>query len=274
MSLASLSMDDTALLDPDTIIAVCEDEQGLHAEPPGGHWPARGGFTRPGFSGVPVASAGAAPPSTGAARFKIRLANTEGRRSSASYLVQRMYAWRGYKASGPRVAPNRVTLVAGDDNALATISIGFDSPDGLLVDDLYHDEIESLRASGGRLCEFTKLAVDCSDRSREVLAMMFHIAYMYARRLHRCTDILIEVNPRHVRFYRSMLGFEVLGPERTCPRVNAPAVLLRLRLDHAQEQLARYGGHRELAATVRSLYPLGFSPAEENGICGRLQELG
>ena len=69
--------------------------------------------------------------------------------------------------------------------------------------------------------------------------MMFHIAYMYARRLHRCTDILIEVNPRHVRFYRSMLGFEVLGPERTCPRVNAPAVLLRLRLDHAQEQLAR-----------------------------------
>jgi hypothetical protein len=77
-----------------------------------------------------------------------------------------------------------------------------------------------------------------------------------------------------VRFYRAMLGFEVAGGERTCPRVDAPAVLLRLRLSYAQEQIARYGGHRELATSMRSLYPLGFSPAEEDGIVGRLRELG
>jgi len=273
VSLASLSID-SPLLDPDTIIAVCGDERGLHAEPPPRGWPAPGGFFRPAFTGLPADGACIAPPSAGSVRFKIRVANSEGRRRSASYLIQRMYAWRGYKATGPQAAPNRVTLVASDgDHALATISIGFDSTDGLLVDDLYHDEIQSLRADKARICEFTKLAVDRNEQSREVLAMMFHIAYMYARRLHRCTDLLIEVNPRHVRFYRAMLGFEVLGPERSCPRVNAPAVLLRLRLEHAQEQLARYGGHRELAATVRSLYPLGFSAEEENGICGRLREL-
>ena len=49
---------------------------------------------------------------------------------------------------------------------------------------------------------------------------------------------------------------------------------VRLQLDYAQEQLARFGGHRELAAKVRSLYPLGFSAEEENGICGRLRDLG
>ena len=37
--------------------------------------------------------------------------------------------------------------------------------------------------------------------------MLFHIAYIFARRMHDRTDLLIEVNPRHVRFYERMLGF-------------------------------------------------------------------
>lgn len=207
--------------------------------------------------------------------FKIRLANDEGRRSSASYLIEKMYGWRGYQTPGASAAPNRITLVASDEErALGTISVGFDSPEGLLVDALYHDEVDRLRRKGARLCEFTRLAVDTNRQSREMLAMLFHIAYMYAHRLHGCTDLLVEVNPRHVRFYQVMLGFEILGTQRTCPRVNAPAVLLRLDLAHTERQIALYGGHRELANSVRSLYPLAFSPREEEGICSRLRALG
>lgn len=211
----------------------------------------------------------------GLSRFKIRLASTEGRRSSASYLIKKMYGWRGYETSGAiPVTPNQMTLVAGEDaRTLGTLTIGFDSEEGLLVDELYRDEIDKLRAGGARLCEFTKLAVERNEHARELLAMMFHIAYMYARRLHGCTAVLIEVNPRHVRFYHAMLGFEIIGPERNCPRVNAPAVLLKLDLAYCEEQIARYGGHRELAGAVRSLYPLGFSRLEEDGICGRLRAL-
>lgn len=208
-------------------------------------------------------------------RFKIRLANSEGMRSRASYLIQKMYRWRGYEVSP--LAPDRrpITIVASDaERALATISIGFDSKERLLADALYGAEVDRLRAQGARLCEFTRLAVDRNEQSREVLAMMFHIAYMYARRFAGCTDLLIEVNPRHVRFYRTMLGFEILGAERICPRVNAPAVLLRLDLAYCEQQIARYGGRRELAQTLRSLYPLAFSPREEDGICGRLRDLG
>jgi len=51
-------------------------------------------------------------------------------------------------------------------------------------------------------------------------------------------------------------------------------VLLRLDLQYCEEQIARYGGRRELARTTRSLYPLGFSLEEERGICGRLRQLG
>jgi len=209
-------------------------------------------------------------------RFKIRLANDEGARSTASYLIEKMYSWRGYTASGPKAAPNRVTLVASDaTRALATITIGFDCAQGLVVDDLYKQEVDSLRAQGAILCEFTKLAVDRDQQSKELLAMMFHIAHMYARRMQLCTDLLIEVNPRHVRFYQRMLGFRQLGPERSCPRVGgAPAVLLWLRLKHAQEQIAIYGGQKRRYAEARSLYPYFFAQQEEDGIVGRLKAIG
>lgn len=260
---------------PDTIIAVSQDDEGLFAleQSPGEFDPAPI-TVAPGQAPTPpphkARSVASAP-----VRFKIRLANTEGRRSSASYLIHKMYGWRGYAATGPSAAPNRVTLVASDaEKALATITVGFDAPGGLLVDDLYKAEIDTLRLSGGRICEFTKLAVDRNEQSKEVLAMMFHIAYMYARRLYQCTDLLIEVNPRHVRFYDRMLGFQVLGPERMCGRVGAPAVLLWLRLQHADLQIARYGGHKELAGAVRSLYPFFFSPEEEIGIVQRLKAIG
>lgn len=209
-------------------------------------------------------------------RFKIRLANDEGARSTASYLIEKMYSWRGYTASGPKAAPNRVTLVASDaQRALATITIGFDCSEGLVVDDLYKQEVDSLRGQGAILCEFTKLAVDRDQQSKELLAMMFHIAHMYARRMQLCTDLLIEVNPRHVRFYQRMLGFRQLGPERSCPRVGgAPAVLLWLRLKHAQEQIAQYGGQKRRYAEARSLYPFFFAQQEEDGIVGRLKAIG
>jgi hypothetical protein len=209
-------------------------------------------------------------------QFKIRLANTEGRRSQASYLIKRRYAWRGYQVSSLSEGPaNRITLAAFDsDRSIATISVGIDSPAGLLIENLYPDEVRSLRASGAALCEFTRLAVDNMVRSKAVLAAIFHIAYIYAHRIRRSTDLLIEVNPRHVRFYEAMLGFHPCGAEKIDPRVNAPALLLRLALAHAEAEIGRYGGKRELSANVRSLYPFFFSESEERGIEARLLTLG
>ena len=210
-------------------------------------------------------------------RFKIRLANSEGRRSTASYLIQRRYAWRGYSTASPTSspAPNVVTLAAFDQDALvATISVGMDSQAGLVVEKLYPAEVAALRAERGvSLCEFTRLAVDNLVRSRAVLAAIFHIAYIHARHLRHATDLLIEVNPRHVKFYTSMLGFEVAAAERMDPRVSAPAVLLRLKLAYGESEIARWGGQRERAGETRLLYPLFFSLEEERGIEGRLRAM-
>jgi hypothetical protein len=207
--------------------------------------------------------------------FKIRLADTQGQRNSASMLINKMYSWRGYESSFALDAtPNRVTLVASSgDVTMATISIGFDGPGGLLADDLYGPEINALRQQGRRMCEFTKLAVESRIRSKQVLAAIFHIAFIYAHEIHGQTDLFIEVNPRHVKFYERMLGFVRFGEERLNQRVNAPALLLRLPLDYVGEQIAKFGGKPELGDSVKSLYPFGFSKAESDGIANRLRLL-
>ena len=156
---------------------------------------------------------------------------------------------------------------------MATISIGFDSREGLLVDALYKEEIDVLRVAGARVCEFTKLAVDGATRSKRVLATLFHIAYIYSHKMNGYTDLFIEVNPRHVRFYEQMLGFTQFGPERRNLRVNAPAVLLRLEFAYLAKQLARFAGRPDLARVEKSLYPYGFSEAEEVGVMKRLIKL-
>jgi len=206
--------------------------------------------------------------------FKIRAADSHGHRSSASILIKRMYATRGYLSTGlpAEARPDRITLTASEHReTLGTVTVAFDAKGGLAVDELFGEHVDTLRTRGRRVCEFTKLAVDPSVRSKRVLASLFHTAYIYAHRVHGYQDLLIEVNPRHVRFYERMLGFVAKSEPRMNPRVNAPAVMLVLDLSYAHEQIARFGGRAELAVDERSLYPYFFSVGEEAGIVGRLR---
>lgn len=206
--------------------------------------------------------------------FTIRAADSFGHRSSASILIDRMYATRGYRTNGLNAepAPNKITLTAcEDEEVMGTITVGFDSPAGLHVDDLFRQEVDALRERDRKVCEFTKLAMDSLVRSKRVLASLFHVAYIHARRVNRFHDLLIEVNPRHVRYYERMLGFVAKSAERLNPRVNAPAVLMALDLAHADAQIKKFGGQQHMAGNERSLYPYFFSPAEEIGIVGRLR---
>lgn len=205
--------------------------------------------------------------------FKIRVADRGPWRSCASSLIERRYAWRGYATSPLEGhASGRITLSAcSNDETVATITAALDSDDGLYVSRLYPEEVARLQAEGGRLCEFTKLAVDESIRSHAVLGAIFHVASMYVINLHRCTDVLIEVNPRHVRFYERMLGFRRAADERLDPAVNAPAVLLRLDLAHCASEIARLGGQRRSRGRERSFYPYFFSQQEADTIVGRLR---
>jgi hypothetical protein len=203
--------------------------------------------------------------------FKVRVAKKDNHRGAASFLISKMYSWRGYKSAPLREHPNRLTLVASEPNRhIGTISIGFDSPIGLLVDDLYKDEVDLLRNRGAKLCETIRLAVDRGARSKRVLGALFHIVVVYAYRVRRATDMVIEVNPRHVKFYEEMFDFTQLGPERLNPRVNAPAVLLGVSLKEFHGEIRAFGGRHPQTKTAKSLYPYFFPPAEEEYMVRRL----
>ena len=204
--------------------------------------------------------------------FKFRIAQNHHHHNSANQLIDRMYSWRGYE-TGSTLAPDpdRTTIIAySGENAVGTLSIGSDSSMGLLADQLYHRELNRLRDMGCSLCEFRALAVDAGIKSKRLLASLFHIGYLYPYSISSHTDGVIEVNPRHADFYEKRLGFTRIGPEKICPRVNAPAVLLRTNFSYMAEQVRRFGGMMENAAGEKSLYPYFFSDAEEAGILSRL----
>lgn len=203
--------------------------------------------------------------------FKIRLAHSDDRINNASLLVQRMYRKQGYDIPGIQRMPDRITLMASqNDSVVGTITLGIDAGEGLLADENYKHEVDLLRSEGRKVCELTKFAVDQARGSKRVLAALFHIAYIYGRVLQKQTDVVIEVTPKHALFYKRMLGFEQMGPERLNSRVNTMGVLLRLEIEYVDRQIERWGGKADQAQGERSLFPYFFSKDDEIGISRRL----
>ena len=167
--------------------------------------------------------------------YDIRPARTDHQHGMANSLVRRMYSWRGYDTTSICFRtndPNRVTLAAWQfDEVLATLTLGRDSKRGLLADALYGEEVDRLRGPGRIVCEVSKLAVDPDFSSKELLINLFRVAHQYACEQFAASDAVIEVNPRHARYYQRWLGFRQLGKLRHCQRVDAPAVLLHQELE-------------------------------------------
>lgn len=207
--------------------------------------------------------------------FGIRAANTEEGRNGASMLINKMYAWRGYSGTH-RIEddPNRITLSASEKGeVIGTVTLGIDAEIGILADEVFKDKVDEFRRHGAKVCEITKLAFDPTVRSKMALASLFHVLFIYGRHIHHCTDVFIEVNPRHRRFYETMLGFKRMCEVRMNPRVNAPAYLLWSSVDKVAAEIARLGGTSDHPGNERSLFPYFFSRKEEEGITRRLLSL-
>lgn len=204
-----------------------------------------------------------------AAGFAIHAADSHQHRQAASQLVHRRYLQRGYRrgqgagAESPQEPHLLVFSATGSEGPLGTLGVRLDSALGLNADVVFGAELDALRAAGHQLCEFTQLALDADTASKRVLAALFHTAYLHAYKLQGKRTLVIEVNPRHVAYYRRMLGFRVCSDVRINPRVQAPAVLLCLDLAHVEQQIALHGGRPERASELRTLYPYAFSAHEE-----------
>lgn len=197
-----------------------------------------------------------------------RLANTPIVRSAAVDLVNTMYSRRGYGANHrlPDTSSTVTFTSHSDGDVVGTITLTIDSESGLLVDEAFGDIVDKYRAMGAVVCEVTKFAFIPEKTTKKSLAALFNLLYLHAHNVSRCTDIFIEVNPRHQRYYMSMLGFGSLCEDRTNVRVNAPACLLHLSMADMRRFIDTHAGK---GTEVRSLYPHFFTRQEEKQILSK-----
>lgn len=172
----------------------------------------------------------------GLEEIELSVAKSYHERQEAEQLVYRQYCARGFTVAEPGSQPTVSRIEARRESVImariggrvvGTMTVGIDSPNGLLVDEANRESVDPLREQGLRLGEVVRFALDRDVDSRRVLAALFNAAHgiMEANRLHH---VFIEVNPRHVAFYRRAFCFKVVGEEKCCPRVGAPSILLRM----------------------------------------------
>lgn len=192
-------------------------------------------------------------PAPASADYRLRVANDDATRERAYRLAYRVYRASGFADPHPDercvntydARPDTFVLLAEDaaGRAAATVTLVFDAgAQGLPCDEIFAEELAPLRRDAHRLAEVTRLAMAPEQAGGKTLLLhLFSAIFVCARRVHRFDDFVIEVNPRHAPFYQRLLGFEPLGPERPCPRVNgAPALLLRLDLAHSERETDGY----------------------------------
>jgi hypothetical protein len=211
--------------------------------------------------------------------MSVHLAECEDLRSQASILVNRMYAWRGYGDEHKMTSgEHRATFTAcTDEQVIGTLTLTVDTVDGLATDHTFSAELDDLRETAGTvLCDLTKLAVDPSTKSPAVLAGLFHVIFLYGIRVFGCTDVVIEVHPRHVRYYEAMLGFKRVGAPKIDASVewwpsDTPVQLMCLNLSDMRRLIEISRG--DSRSDARSLYPHFFSREEEFAIAGRIARM-
>lgn len=203
----------------------------------------------------------------------IELADTADRRESACSLINRRYAWRGYGNQHMLPVHRASATFTASDNSqvLGTVTLVVDSDAGLAADIIFADELNPFQESAGRkICELSRLAFDAGMPSKPLLAALFHTVFIYGYHHHRCTDLFIEVNPRHRRFYEAMLGFKAIGTPRINTSVGAPSQLMWLEISSIRQRIDAAASDLSSDAMPRSLYSLFFSRQDALEIAGEL----
>jgi len=163
----------------------------------------------------------------------LRFEVSAGFNAAAAALAGRRYQQRGLGVgvggTGDR-HPCITVLARRGAQLWATLRLGLDSIAGLQADTHYRAEIDAIRSASRRIAEVTRLAIDAPCPPATILLALFQHAVRQLSTQPPITDLVIEVNPRHARFYIQRFGFEQIGGERICSRVGAPAVLLHRRL--------------------------------------------
>lgn len=162
-----------------------------------------------------------------------RVASTKEEMAAALSLVYSAYLAAGLEKENSykmRVTPYHllpttdVFFAEMGKEFVLTMTLVRDGALGLPMESVYRDEVNALRSQGQKLAEVTCLADQCSKFGG---VSFFLPAYLDLSRLlaqyakkHGVETLVAVLHPRHVRFYRSVLGFKQFGEKKSYPGVN------------------------------------------------------
>ena len=197
--------------------------------------------------------------------FRVTSAGDLARHGAASLLLKDRYSWRGYGAEHeiPSSAYHTTFTTEIGGVVVGTLTLAIDSREGLAIDKSFPEYTSSARQlPGSRICELTRFAFDSSVKSKQVLAGLFHMVFIYGTTVSDCSDLFIEVHPRHANFYDGMLGFKAVGRAGVNASVRAPSQLMKLKVDDIRCAIVDSTSEAG-RKTSRSLYGHFFSQVHE-----------
>ena len=190
--------------------------------------------------------------------LEIKLLTTQYKDEANNLIIER-YQWRGYKPS--IISDNSgYTLIALINNkVIGTITINIDSANKLAIDNTF-TIVNEIRQNSNKICEFTKLALDPILGTKKILISLFHCAVIIAYYIHNCDILLMEINPRHVKYYKRQFGFEQVSDEQINNSVEAPSTLLSISFSYVIDQISKFAG----LEINNNLYSFFFIKKEEH----------
>lgn len=171
-----------------------------------------------------------------------QIARSLDERFDALHLVYEAYLQAGLIESNEhrmRVTPYHLlpsttifTARRETGEVIFTMSLVGDADLGVPMETIYEREINDRRLRGLRMAEVSCLAADPAKGGGGFEVFIHLCRLMTAHALWEGYDeLVIAVHPRHAKFYRRMLAFEVFGELREYPSVkDHPAVALNLDL--------------------------------------------
>jgi hypothetical protein len=207
-----------------------------------------------------------------AADYHFKVADTCAEVEAALRVVYTCYREFGLippRASGIRVTfhhvlPHTRVLVAKKSDVVhSTLTMVPDGRSGLPMDHEFSDVLAPLREGDAKLAEITSLATLPEYRQANLFMYLYKLLLLIGRQ-NGLTDFVLVINPKHVRFYRDILLFEQVGPERPYHAVSgAPGVPFRMNIERTLAE-----GHRVYRSgdVQQNLYEFFASPWESGGV--------
>jgi hypothetical protein len=192
-----------------------------------------------------------------------KIAESEQELLQACRLLYKEYLRAGYTPELPsgllvtrhHLHPGTRILVASQSGGVVSTAaiVGDTREIPLPIDELYPDELESLRSQGRIPAEACSLASDRGNLAPGLIRLFTRTLFLCCLHLG-FDDVCVMVNPRHVPLYRRWCDLEIFGEERYYAKVNAPAVALRTDLRKARQRLEDEWSHNSFVKKIQAEY--------------------